>query len=707
MLLILEQQICYNKEKGWKGDRSSVSTFIALDTLCDAFIGKADSIMTYLNLNRITMNSAEKTVEMFDEKVDRLEHDPKKFLDSIEYEMAACASDLVRYIENRFEIYDLLEKDLIKGRGYANLVSITADYYAHGKSVKHKIELNTIQQKANAQRIASSKVTGLGFGIISNSLAAQIVYGAQNEAAIKKQAAEAEEYLATRNAEISIHADGQWYLSQQQYFQSTLAPRMREAIPYVYTEMLARCVTLLGKRNCINVELIESFDFERSQAILDKAYSISISAHKIIEDALRWCPYNINIYVKAKQCGLFNEKMQALTKALHLNIAPSAGKLNVSIDRLAAIRKRILPAQNRLVAELGYVAGVNVDGTIEVFGRSDNRCEISTWKDIKAISSGRHHTIGLKRDNTVISTKFCKAYANDKSAHLGQCEVSGWRDIIAVSTFWDHTVGLKSDGSVVAVGDNEDGQCEVSDWKDIIAIDAGASHTVGLKADGTVVAVGSNVDGECDVSEWADIVAIGASCRRTVGLKADGTVVAAGYDIAGECDVSEWTDIVAVSAGFEHTVGLKADGTVVAVGDNAAGECEVTEWIDIVAVYAGNQHTMGLKSDGTVIDVGVEDLSPIISKWRLFHSVDTIEEEEAAALKWQEEERIAEARRKEAERIAVLKKQEEEKAAALKRQEEQRERQRRRDAGLCQYCGSAFKGLFSKKCSSCGLRKDY
>lgn len=706
MLLILEQQICYNKEKGWKGDRSSVSTFIALDTLCDAFIGKADSIMTYLNLNRITMNSAEKTVEMFDEKVDRLEHDPKKFLDSIEYEMAACASDLVRYIENRFEIYDLLEKDLIKGRGYANLVSITADYYAHGKSVKHKIELNTIQQKANAQRIASSKVTGLGFGIISNSLAAQIVYGAQNEAAIKKQAAEAEEYLATRNAEISIHADGQWYLSQQQYFQSTLAPRMREAIPYVYTEMLARCVTLLGKRNCINVELIESFDFERSQAILDKAYSISISAHKIIEDALRWCPYNINIYVKAKQCGLFNEKMQALTKALHLNIAPSAGKLNVSIDRLAAIRKRILPAQNRLVAELGYVAGVNVDGTIEVFGRSDNRCEISTWKDIKAISSGRHHTIGLKRDNTVISTKFCKAYANDKSAHLGQCEVSGWRDIIAVSTFWDHTVGLKSDGSVVAVGDNEDGQCEVSDWKDIIAIDAGASHTVGLKADGTVVAVGSNVDGECDVSEWADIVAIGASCRRTVGLKADGTVVAAGYDIAGECDVSEWTDIVAVSAGFEHTVGLKADGTVVAVGDNAAGECEVTEWIDIVAVYAGNQHTMGLKSDGTVIDVGVEDLSPIISKWRLFHSVDTIEEE-AAALKWQEEERIAEARRKEAERIAVLKKQEEEKAAALKRQEEQRERQRRRDAGLCQYCGSAFKGLFSKKCSSCGLRKDY
>ena len=680
-----------------------MSTFIALDTICDAFIGKTDSIMTYLNLNSIAMNSAEKAVEMFDEKVNRLEHDPKKFLDSIEYEMTACASDLVSYIENRFEIYDLLEKDLIKGRGYTNLVSIVADYYTHGESVKHKIELNTIQKKANAQRIASSKVTGLGFGIISNSLAAHLVYDAQSEAAIKKQTAEAEEYLATRNAEISIHADGQWYLLQQQYFQSTLAPKMREAITYAYTDMLAYCIAFLGKRNCIDVELVKSFDFERSQAILDKAYSVSSFEHKIIEDALHWCPYNINIYIKAKQCGLFNEKMQTLAKALQLDISPSIGKLNVGIDRLAAIRKKFLPAQNRLVVGLDHVACVNVDGTIGVWGFQNCRCEMSAWSNIKAISAGRRHTIGLKKDNTVISTGLDTPKSHDKEPYHGQCEVSSWKDIIAVSTFWDHTVGLKSDGSVVAVGDNEDGQCEVSDWKDIIAIDAGASHTVGLKADGTVVAVGSNVDGECDVSEWADIVAIGASCRRTVGLKADGTVVAAGYDIAGECDVSEWTDIVAVSAGFEHTVGLKADGTVVAVGDNAAGECEVTEWIDIVAVYAGNQHTMGLKSDGTVIDVGVEDLSPIISKWRLFHSVDTIEEEETAALKWQEEERIAEAKRKE----AALKKLEEEKAAALKRQEEQRERQRRRDAGLCQYCGGAFKGFFSKKCSSCGLRKDY
>lgn len=27
--------------------------------------------------------------------------------------------------------------------------------------------------------------------------------------------------------------------------------------------------------------------------------------------------------------------------------------------------------------------------------------------------------------------------------------------------------------------------------------------------------------------------------------------------------------------------------------------------------------------------------------------------------------------------------------------------------GLCKYCGGTFKGLFTKKCASCGKEKDY
>ncbi|MDD3066107.1 MAG: hypothetical protein PHI20_06835, partial [Endomicrobiaceae bacterium] len=80
-----------------------------------------------------------------------------------------------------------------------------------------------------------------------------------------------------------------------------------------------------------------------------------------------------------------------------------------------------------------------------------------------------------------------------------------WKDVVAVSANIFHTVGLKKDGTVVAVGDNQYGQCDVSDWKDIIAISAGDLHTVGLKKDGTVTAAGNNEHGQCDVSYWLNI----------------------------------------------------------------------------------------------------------------------------------------------------------------------------------------------------------
>ena len=235
----------------------------------------------------------------------------------------------------------------------------------------------------------------------------------------------------------------------------------------------------------------------------------------------------------------------------------------------------------------------------------------TSWTDIVAVSAGNYHTVGLKKDGTVVAVGW-NSY--------GQCDTDDWTDIVAVSAGDYHTVGLKKDGTVVAGGRNDYGQCDTDAWTDIVAISAGFSHTVGLKKDGTVVAGGLNGFGKSDTENWTDIVAISAGDYHTVGLKKDGTVVAVGancydeYEYAyeydydyGQCETGDWTDIVAISAGDYHTVGLKKDGTVVAVGDNDDGQCETGDWIDIVAISAGGYHTIGLKKDGTVVTVGDND----------------------------------------------------------------------------------------------------
>ena len=70
-----------------------------------------------------------------------------------------------------------------------------------------------------------------------------------------------------------------------------------------------------------------------------------------------------------------------------------------------------------------------------------------------------------------------------------------WKNIRKISCGSNHIVGLKNDGTVVAYGSNFFGQCNVSDWKDIVAVSAGEECTLGLKSDGTLVFAGKNRNG--------------------------------------------------------------------------------------------------------------------------------------------------------------------------------------------------------------------
>ena len=151
-----------------------------------------------------------------------------------------------------------------------------------------------------------------------------------------------------------------------------------------------------------------------------------------------------------------------------------------------------------------FIIGLKSDGSCLVGGDNSGNT-VRYWSDIVALDGFENRLVGLKADGTCVTQMFnTNRYGTNKEGSDGLdagMDVSSWKDIVAITIGWQHVAGLKSDGTCVASGSNGRGQCNVSDWTDIIAIEAGGEYTVGLKSDGTLVATGLNDKGQCNVSD--------------------------------------------------------------------------------------------------------------------------------------------------------------------------------------------------------------
>lgn len=226
--------------------------------------------------------------------------------------------------------------------------------------------------------------------------------------------------------------------------------------------------------------------------------------------------------------------------------------------------------------------------------------------------------------------------------YIGQLRTS-------ISTGYAHTLGLKKDGTVLATGSTKYGRCDVADWTNIVSVAAGGYHSVGLKADGTVVAVGGMGYGECDVQHWSDIVSIAACERITVGLKEDGTIVFTGDIDDYELNrLRKLTNVAAIYAnsstifvltkdgtitwtsgshvwegendfisfandGYDNYAGLRSDGTVLVGGRNPI---DVTGFDQVAQLACGHNFTLGVRRDGTVVFAGTNQNVSDCENWK-------------------------------------------------------------------------------------------
>lgn len=164
-----------------------------------------------------------------------------------------------------------------------------------------------------------------------------------------------------------------------------------------------------------------------------------------------------------------------------------------------------------------HTVGLDSDGEVHITGYGSRRQlkeinDSSEWENIIAVAAGgggamgKGHTVGLREDGTVVAV-------GDNS--YGQCNVSEWKDIKAIAAGDWHTVGLCKDGTVVSTKPDSNkypnlytAACDVKDMEGIIEIAAGTGYTIGLKENGTVEALGFNDNhqrDETETDEWNNI----------------------------------------------------------------------------------------------------------------------------------------------------------------------------------------------------------
>jgi len=184
----------------------------------------------------------------------------------------------------------------------------------------------------------------------------------------------------------------------------------------------------------------------------------------------------------------------------------------------------------------------------------------------------------------------------------GRCNVPEPNtDFIAIAAGYNHSLGLKRDGTIVAWGANDYGVCNVPEPNTgFIGIAAGYFHNLALREDGSIVAWGANSGHQCDVPEPnTGFIAIAAGYGHSLGLKGDGSIVAWGDNWYGQCNVPKPnTGFIAIATGYGHSLGLKQDGSIVAWGENYYGQCDVPEPnTGFVAIAAGGVHSLAIRDD--------------------------------------------------------------------------------------------------------------
>ncbi len=147
----------------------------------------------------------------------------------------------------------------------------------------------------NAYSAASSKVTGSGVGIITNSVTSALVYSMMEASTLKKQSDKASQEYTAAIERLNENVEDRQERQKIMLLTNKYYPGIANSIEMFVVVLMEKFLNKLKEFQIFDYSSVEKYSLKRSSNILKNIPLVSDKRNVIVE-AFRVCPYNPDVY---------------------------------------------------------------------------------------------------------------------------------------------------------------------------------------------------------------------------------------------------------------------------------------------------------------------------------------------------------------------------------------------------------------------------
>lgn len=231
-------------------------------------------------------------------------------------------NNLVQIIIGKLSKYDVYDKTvddfLANNKGYNNIIEIISTYNDTLKTVMDAANNINEKELEKAKLRAQSQIRGLDFGIVSNSIAAHVLYASQEKAELQKQTRKAIEQYNKESEIITNNINEVTNKKLDEIYRDTFLSEIRVAIKQCIDLLFMSYVEELANCNVLDLSCLKQMNFERSNTLL-KNVDIVKNKEKLICEVVQICPFNMSLYRVAYTNDIFSNDLINIAQYFELS----------------------------------------------------------------------------------------------------------------------------------------------------------------------------------------------------------------------------------------------------------------------------------------------------------------------------------------------------------------------------------------------------